>query len=737
MPIWQDHMCIDGCLTSLLNTERTKGEVSTMKNAWISLALVISLLFGVGSSVLAAPAIPSQENEVEAEFRRTIVPMVREKLGLEGEAYRFSLSYYVNPEGKIYSLSWESDKNDYITASVDEDGTILHAYLRSSSVPSSTLPRFPVFSDEEYIALAHKQLVLLAPDIVDQLVDPRVERYIGSTQITVVYTQCIDDKPLINSETRVSLDGITGGAVYYSRGEVYNKALQDTSSSAKTIGVQAAKQAFRDAIGLRLVYHAEYRWNSYTGQRENITLHLRYTWNDRMTNYIHAETGELYTPPDYYSYAARATAKEEMANDASYSSAGGMYDSLTPKEIERLQSLEGVMSPEAAEAALRKHTQLDLPEDIALVGSRYYRDFNDKTERMTLNFSSDTYAANVDINAKTGEVYSFNAWDYKRERSDEMYLTPDELNTIARSFIDANSPGRFDNMEVYTSPYSVVSNSVQYVRVENGIPFLDDQVHISVNPVNKKITSFWQQWSLDLVFPEPKGIVSLDEAYERFFALQEPTLSYVRIMRFDDPDATYGNYPWDVQQVYTVNWLGLSLDAISNTLMQYDAVYRDNAGEVAFDDLLNHPDAEKIIAVARYINDTSSTLYRPDDIMTQGEFIRLFSRLGANPLGDYSMSEDDVFIYLNTMGLMREEDWTPEKELTLLEASKCMVRILNYDSIARMSLRVLNPHNLPATDATYLALASGMQAFDLSTCTPSALLTRAEATVLVYNILAR
>ena len=710
-----------------------------MKKAWISFALVISLLLGTASPVLAAPVIPSQADDSAAEFRRTIVPLVREKLGIEEEGYRFSLSSYLNPEGTVYYLTWEKGNKEvssYISASVDEKGSILNAYLNSTYVPEPALPRFASFSDEELLDLAHKKLSALAPEMVNQLRDPRIVRY-GVSEVAVVYTQYIDDIPLANSDTRIVMNIHTGEAVHYVLGDVYDLNAHKAPTSAKNIDMQAAKQAFRDAIGLRLVYTANYRWNSFTGQREGATVSLRYAWNDQTTNYINAETGELYTPPDYYSYAARATAKEEMSNDASYASGGGMYDSLTPGEIERLQSLEGVMSPEEAEKALRKLTQLDLPADDVLVGARYYRDINDSTERMALSFSGETHSANADINAKTGEVYSFNAWDYNRDRSEERVLSNAELNTVAQAFIEANTPGRYSHLDIYTSPYMRSTNTVQYVRMENGIPFMDDTVQFSLDPSSKKITSFWQQWNPDLVFPEPKGIVSLEEAYERFFTLQEPVLSYLRIIRFDDEKATYGNYPWDLQSVYTVPWLYISLDAFSNTLMQYETVYMENALEVAYDDLQDHPDAEKIMAVARYIGNASEAKFRPDEVMTQGEFAQLFASISANPARGIAMNEDDVFTYLSAMGLLRVEDWAPEKELTLLDAAKCMVRILGYDSLAHMGIRVLNPHNLSSEDATYLAIASGTQAFDLAEGVPNALLSRAEGMVLLYNILAR
>ncbi len=54
--------------------------------------------------------------------------------------------------------------------------------------------------------------------------------------------------------------------------------------------------------------------------------------------------------------------------------------------------------------------------------------------------------------------------------------------------------------------------SYNFIRVENDITFNENNVYVNVDTQTGEVTSFNINWEKDLEFPDPKGIISKEEA---------------------------------------------------------------------------------------------------------------------------------------------------------------------------------------------------------------------------------
>ena len=89
----------------------------------------------------------------------------------------------------------------------------------------------------------------------------------------------------------------------------------------------------------------------------------------------------------------------------------------------------------------------------------------------------------------------------------------------AESFIKKSYPEILPYIKLSKSkPVETLKNyyyQFNYVREENGIPFFNDVVNVSVNHQTGEVTNYNVQWS-DLEFPAPENIITLDQAQQAF-----------------------------------------------------------------------------------------------------------------------------------------------------------------------------------------------------------------------------
>lgn len=183
---------------------------------------------------------------------------------------------------------------------------------------------------------------------------------------------------------------------------------------------------------------------------------------------------------------------------------------------------------------------------------------------------------NVNISSE-GTIFNY----YKYKTSYEEYkpklpkVTKEEGLKNALEFIKKVNPSIINNIELRDNSEPLNPNAQEYVyefvRKENGIPYYDNNLFVSVDKTTGEVRNFNLNWKKDLKFPDVKGIISKDKAIELYKEKIGLKLVYRTDYEKDEPN-TY--------LAYTVLNGPKSIDAISGEVVSYYDYYGPYYGTV-------------------------------------------------------------------------------------------------------------------------------------------------------------
>lgn len=127
----------------------------------------------------------------------------------------------------------------------------------------------------------------------------------------------------------------------------------------------------------------------------------------------------------------------------------------------------------------------------------------------------------VTINSE-GEVirYEKNSKNSYENRPKLPNITLEEGYNTAVKFIEKVSPEVKDHLQYVENnePLNVYykNYSYEFRRIENGVPFYANRVVVYVDNYTGEVVDYYIYWDKDLVFDDTKGIISIDEAKEKY-----------------------------------------------------------------------------------------------------------------------------------------------------------------------------------------------------------------------------
>ena len=148
---------------------------------------------------------------------------------------------------------------------------------------------------------------------------------------------------------------------------------------------------------------------------------------------------------------------------------------------------------------------------------------NDKTT-FDLNWNDrknklGSVSVTIDPKGRVINYYTYRPYD-SRDQKKLPDISKSDARKIADSFVRKVAPGIWDNLEFWPSnnqPNIGDRNYVlRYIRIENGIKFPENNVYVNVNGNTGQVESFRSNWYDDLVFPDPAGTISLENAQQQF-----------------------------------------------------------------------------------------------------------------------------------------------------------------------------------------------------------------------------
>lgn len=125
----------------------------------------------------------------------------------------------------------------------------------------------------------------------------------------------------------------------------------------------------------------------------------------------------------------------------------------------------------------------------------------------------------VDSAGKVLNYYSYKPYD-GRNRKKLPSVSKSDARKTADSFIQRVHPAAWKNLQYQENNYPMNINErnyyFYYVRVENGVPYPENGVNISVDAMTGEVQSFNYNWREDVTFPDAAGAMGLAEAQQNY-----------------------------------------------------------------------------------------------------------------------------------------------------------------------------------------------------------------------------
>jgi hypothetical protein len=680
----------------------------------------------------------------------------------------FKFNYNVGSEGtkKIWYMNWTSKDGIQgdIHVTVDDNGNILY-YYRYKPRDYSGQRKFPNVSKKEAKEIADNFIKKVNPGVFPNIRYEDDNGYsLRDYEYIFRYIRIVQGIPFYNNEVYVSVDSNTGEVVSYN----YNWSDDiEFPGTDKIISVEQAQQAYREKLGLKLIY-------TYNYEGEKIKVSAIYT--PKYSNYsygIDAVTGEKVSMEGgYYRHTYDEEAAKDMAIKQESGAGSPVEVPLTPEELEAIKEASKLISLEDAEKIARGLKAVELTDGFKLTYSNLSPAWpEDGNFQWHLSFNKEATAedkeygyASVTLDAKTGEVFNFyRSVPYKEgekakydleasKAAVEAFLKEFKADKFSKTVYDDVSEGNLIiYMERYPENEPPRQYSFRYIREINGVEFPANGFTVEFDAVNGKVSSFNMNW-YNVAFPAVDKVLSIDSVYEKLFSEIGLELQY----RGTNPPVRPLTISEDGKQekakamlVYAIKEgkKPYNFDANTGGFVYSDGTPYKEIKPVEYTDIDGHFAEKHILTLAEYGVSFEGNEFRPNENITQKDFLTLLSKVLNSYYGPVivaTSSQKDIDSLYNFMireGIVKEGEKAPDSPVAREDGVKFIIRALKYDKVADIkgifNIVFADADKINPSLVGYIAIASGLEIISGygGSFRPKDNLTRAETAVMIYNYL--
>lgn len=252
-----------------------------------------------------------------------------------------------------------------------------------------------------------------------------------------------------------------------------------------------------------------------------------------------------------------------------------------------------------------------------------------------------------------------------------------------------------------------------YTRYVNGIPVINDTVSIELNTADGGLISYRINYT-DASFPEIDNVISQEEACLSFFENTTYTPLYIP----QKSDASLKNVD-TTTLVFATEGNGIIIDAYTGKRITLSGAAYEGADEFEdYTDIEGHYAEDKINALHRFGIGFEGSLFKPEQKISQAEFIKLAIQGFGGKLSISDLKSPAANV------------------LTRIEAARLICCALGIDKYAEIEGIYNCPFKDVQTGKGYVSLLWGLEIVNGTSAekfSPDEGLTRAEAAILIYN----
>lgn len=636
-----------------------------------------------------------------------VLKTVKERIEIPAECSEFNSRTDVTDGKTTYAFFWTTPKDSesyrYVEVGITDTCLIESYYTYGEEAENANIrpyyanKKIPGVSKDTALANAKAFFEKVNPAVCDEFDFSDAEINLYSTSYYIGVSR---------KANGIKVDNNAGFNVSAANGKVDSFNMNYTEnavfpSADGVIGTDKAESIFRGGA-LEKIYY-----DFHDGEMAQIV------WRHTDFSQIDAFTGEKF---DYSESVTRNSAKGFGSAAETQDSAAEVV--LTEVELNELNTVAGLLSFDEAEEKLRSINELDLS------GTELYSASVRKRGEVyisELDFKSEDKWCYAQLNGKSGQLLSF--WSYNNKYEETETEFDDEF--IKKYCAD------------FLSRTKVKDNSYR-VRVENGIEYPFDTIRCEKDKKTGKVTSFTLSFDEQKEFEMPEGLADESDIYDALYENIKPELCYVL------------GEKTEAKLIYSLDTSGIGfIDAQTKKLLGYDGKEIEepiSAREYAYIDISGHFAEEAINALASIDVGFPEAEFKPNDVITQKEYMALLSQC----VYDYVIFAKGTVDYDKTAGFFRERNNIPEESfdadapLTRETALKYLFDSGVYEFSRAAKIEGIfktgfyDEGDINPALLGYVAIAKGLHIVNGSAdgnFYPKANVTRGEAAVMIYNYL--
>lgn len=681
----------------------------------------------LAAALCAASAVPALADS-NSEKINEMLSVLKQRIGSTDEYDKFSGSVNAYGGETRYEFLWsktDGDNRSSMNITMNSDGVVTSYYTYGGGGNGrggkASINRPDV---SEALDAAISGFKKLNPDISEnvKITSDGEYRSLTGDDFGFVLQRTQNGIPVADDDGWISVSADAKRVVSFSLNYTTGLKFEDSS---KLISKEDAQNSFNEKFPMKLRYTTEYK-----DDKKSAT--LIYSPDSEYNQYISATSGEVITR-EYRRHrfgGGNMKASESMA-------AMDMADNgFSEAEIKNLDTINGLIGLDKAEKIILTSKVINANSAYKLTEHALCRDWYDEdkyTYRLEFERTSgdEDYWLDAEVDAKSGDILSF----YIRENrgNEKAKLNVKQGYEKAYAALEVLAPSHFGENTDYLLDGDDKDSSGNYVffRYVNGIEFADNSVRISVDMASGKIISYRIGYD-DIEFPSADGVISAEDAGKRLFEQVGYDVWY--IPTYED------GKPAQAPVVYDTDSYDLTLDAFSGEL-KYK---RDSEKVGEYTDIENHYAKNAIEALAKFGIGFADSEFKPDSNITQADFVTLLNAAfnDYGPIVIYKgISYENIYDDAIEDGIVKEDEYSPDADVTRDLAAKMMVRALGFEEVATLDgiyVPIFADVSADSVGFTSILGAMGVIKGDENgNFNPSGTVTRADAAIMLYNYLSK
>lgn len=683
------------------------------------------------TGMLAAVAVMSAQltafaaNTVESEAMATALVAVKSKIDIPPELSEFygtSSNSVLRKSMASFTFEWTDETGkERLQVGCNSLGDIV-SYYYSDGTKYDYSQKLPGFSGEEARKVAEEFLLKTVPETKVNENDMYVyeSKDANANGYTFTFTRQHNGVKVPGNNAHVSVMSVDGElkATSLWMDFIYN-SYYDTPFEDEKAEIENPVASYKQVFPAELIYTDDNKkaraWES-EGEK---VVSMIYRICDSSPGYVSAYTGE----PIEYSIGdvIPLYAKESKGYAAADSAV--MEGSLSRAETEQIDEIASLVSKEECVAYLKTVPMIRLNEEMEETDSSLWRTDKENGEyRRDIGLAygqSPRRYVSAEFDAVRGTMTRLynSITNVDKAQTDTSDKRANEVMDTFLEFVLGDMLAEFKLKEQE-------NDSRDYVRIVNGIEYINDIMHINYSSETDMIQNYYLYYNHHGEFANPSDAVPADTAYDTMLELYPLEKVYI----FDGEMFRLAYGPED----------DVSIDALTGKPVEEYRPY--NAEAVEYSDISGHWCENTVKELKEYGIAFNADALSPDAEITQADLLRLFL---AGVESKSSMMSDIEHVYSRCYSseILTTEERNDTAVLTREQAFIYMVRFAGYDTVAKLpdiyKVKYADGDMLSDGMVGYAAILSGMGIIngDGATIRPQDYITRAEALTMVYNYL--